>query len=148
MQKSLLALALILIPALLLAEAEVPADHTAAIETRQATFKEMKGAVKDVKTAMKDKDFAAAEQAAGVIANDAQLLTTLFPQDSYEGDTRAKKKIWENLEDFQARQQKLVKDANALVTATQSNDPKALKEAFKTVGKNCKGCHMKYRQVF
>ena len=72
----------------------------------------------------------------------------MFPDGSYEGDTRAKKKIWDNLDDFQSRQQTLVTHAEELVTASQSGDAKMLKAAFKTVSKDCKGCHMKYRQIF
>ena len=105
-------------------------------------------AVKDVKDGMKAKDFDQATTAADSIAVNARKLPQLFPENSHEGDTRAKKKIWDNLEDFTARQQELITNADALVVASQSNDAKELKAAFKTISKTCKGCHMKYRQVF
>jgi cytochrome c556 len=117
------------------------------LEERQAAFKEIKEAMAAVKDAMKAEDFAAAKTSAETVLTNAQAVTQLFPAGSYEGDTRAKKKIWEKEDDFTARQQQLVTDAEALVTATDSNDKKALKKAFKTTSKNCKGCHMKYRQI-
>jgi cytochrome c556 len=139
---------LVLIAALLPAAAMPDITNEAAIEQRQAAFKEIKASVADVKDTLKSGDFGAAESAADIILSNAQKVTKLFPAGSYEGDTRAKKKIWKNLEDFQARQQKFVADAEQLVSASQSGDKAELKSAFKTLAKNCKGCHWKYRQVF
>jgi cytochrome c556 len=123
-------------------------DNTAVIEQRQAAFKEIKAAVKDVKGAMKANDFQAANDSAATILTNAMLVTELFPEGSYEGDTRAKQKIWANWDDFQQRQQQFVSDAQQLVTSSESNDAGQLKNAFKLASKNCKGCHWKYRQVF
>jgi cytochrome c556 len=139
---------LILTAALLPAVAMPEISNEAAIEQRQEAFKEIKASVADVKDAMKAQNFAAAESAADSILSNAKKVTELFPAGSYEGDTRAKKKIWKNLEDFQARQQKLVVDAEQLVTASQLGDKAELKSAFKTLAKSCKGCHWKYRQIF
>jgi len=137
-----------LVAALLPAVALPETAHEAAIEQRQAAFKDIKSAVADVKDALKAKDFAAAESSAQTILSKAQQVQELFPAGSFEGDTRAKAKIWNNLADFQQRQQGLVADAEQLVTASQSDDARALKGAFKTLSKDCKGCHRKYRQVF
>jgi len=137
-----------LIVALLPTIAVTATSHTEAIEKRQAAFKEIKAAVAEVNDARKAKDFAAAEMAAQSIANNAKLLPDLFPEGSYEGDTRAKEKIWKNLDDFQKRQQSLITNSEALVKVAQGDDAKELKKAFKTMSKDCKGCHMKYRQVF
>jgi cytochrome c556 len=144
MKKIILVLTAALLPAVAMPEI----SNEAAIEQRQAAFKEIKASVADVKDAMKAQDFAAAESSAEIILSNAKKVTKLFPAGSYEGDTRAKKKIWNNLEDFQARQQKLVTDAEQLVTASESGDKAELKSAFKALAKNCKGCHWKYRQVF
>jgi len=123
-------------------------SNQAAIERRQADFKEMKDTVVKIKDAIKAKDLPAVESAAGTILANAKELTGLFPEGSYEGDTRAKEKIWENLDDFQERQQSLISHAEALITASQGDDIKAVKTAFKTMSKDCKGCHMRYRQIF
>lgn len=117
------------------------------LQERQAAFKQIKEAMAAVKDAMKAEDYAAAKTSAETVLTNAQAVTELFPEGSYEGDTRAKKKIWEKQEDFTTRQQQLVTDAEALVAVTDTNDKKALKKAFKTTSKNCKSCHMKYRQI-
>lgn len=119
-----------------------------AIEQRQAAFKEIKAETKAVKGALKQPDFATATAAAQTILDNSQRLQGLFPDGSWEGDTRAKKKIWDNLADFQERQQKFTSDAEQLLAASQANDAGKLKDAFKALSKNCKGCHWKYRQVF
>jgi cytochrome c556 len=144
MQKFILILIAMLIP--LVGSAVETNDE--AIMDRKAAFKELKEAVADTKKAMKADDFAAAKLATGNILTNAMAVTNLFPEGSYEGDTRAKKKIWEKRDNFNERQQKLVSDAEMLYAATDSNDPKQLKTAFKTLAKNCKGCHMRYRQIF
>jgi cytochrome c556 len=144
MNKIFLALTVALLPAV-----AIPAvSNEAAIEQRQAAFKATKAAAKGVKSAMKAGDFHAARESAEKILSNAELVTDLFPEDSYEGDTRAKKKIWDNWDDFQQRQQKLVSDAEQLVAVSQSDDIGELKDAFKVLSKNCKGCHRKYRQIF
>lgn len=122
-------------------------DHSAAIEERQAAFDEIKTSMKTIKENLKAEDPTAVRAAASKVLENANRVTELFPEGSYEGDTRAKKKIWEKREDFDARQQELVKHATALVAAAQGDDPKLLKDAFKTTSKDCKGCHMKYRQL-
>ena len=144
MKKIFIGLTVALLPALAIAEV----TSEVAIEQRQAAFKEIKAAVADVKDALKAKDFSAAESSAQTIVGNAQQVTELFPAGSFKGDTRAKAKIWDNLADFQQRQQNLVTDAEQLVTASQSGDVGTLKGAFKTLSKDCKGCHRKYRQVF
>ena len=119
-----------------------------AIEQRQATFKNMKETVAALKDQLKEPDYDKARTQAESILEDAKAVTELFPEGSYEGDTRAKKKIWEKYDDFQARQQTLIDHAEELLAATDSDDKKQLKSAFKTLSKDCKGCHMRYRQVF
>jgi cytochrome c556 len=121
--------------------------NTEAIEARQAAFKSLKESMAEVKDAMQSENYSAAADSATKVLDNARAVTKLFPAGSYEGDTRAKEKIWENLEDFTQRQQQLITDAEALVTTTASKDAKQLKAAFKQTAKNCKGCHMKYRQI-
>jgi cytochrome c556 len=126
------------------------ADIEKSIEQRQATFKSMKAEVKNLKEAMGDEpaDSAAVREPAEKIVANAKSLVGVFPEGSHEGDTRAKKKIWKNREDFEARQQKLIADAEQVLAASEAASEDDLKKAFKNLAKNCKGCHMRYRQVF
>ncbi len=122
--------------------------NTEAIEARQAAMKLIKESMAEVKDAMNSDNYTAAADSARKLLDNARTVTKLFPAGSYEGDTRAKEKIWENFEDFTQRQQKLIADSETLVTAAESKDTKQLKAAFKQTAKNCKGCHMNYRQVW
>jgi cytochrome c556 len=126
------------------------ADIEKAIEQRQATFKSMKAEVKNLKEAMGDEpaDSAAVREPTEKILANAKRLIGVFPEGSHEGDTRAKKKIWKKREDFEARQQKLIADAEQVLAASEAASEDDLKKAFKNLAKNCKGCHMRYRQVF
>ena len=120
-----------------------------AIELRQATFKSMKAEVKNLKEAMGDKpaDSAAVREPAEKIVANAKRLVGAFPEGSYEGDTRAKKKIWKKWDDFEKRQQKLIADAEQVLAASNAGSQDDVKKGFKMLAKNCKGCHMRYRQV-
>jgi len=128
--------------------AELSAEE--AIEQRQAAFKAMKADVKQIKDAMKAKEpagSAAITEPAEEIVEHSKSLVGLFVADSYEGDTRAKKKIWKKWDDFSARQQDLIADAEQLLAASQAGSEAEIKDAFKDFSKNCKGCHMRYRQI-
>jgi cytochrome c556 len=118
-----------------------------AIAARQAAFKSIKESMAEIKDAMQAENFSAAGDSARTVLDNARAVTKLFPAGSYQGDTRAKEKIWENLEDFTQRQQQLIADTETLVSAAESKDTKQLKAAFKQTAQNCKDCHMKYRQI-
>jgi cytochrome c556 len=141
--KKILATMLLLVP-LAISGADT---NTEAIEARQAAYKSIKESMAEIKDAMLAENYSAAEDSARNVVDKARTVTKLFPAGSYAGDTRAKEKIWENLEDFTQRQQKLIADAEVLVSVSASKDTKQLKAAFKQTAKNCKGCHMKYRQL-
>jgi cytochrome c556 len=77
--------------------------------------------------------------------NASQKAAALFPETSKTGgDTAAQLKIWENMEDFQARLAKLGTDAKAADAEVKDLD--GFKAAFGNIGKNdCGGCHELYR---
>ena len=122
-------------------------DYAAAISERQSAFKDIKEAMKVIKENLKSGDKESLSAAANILLDRANKVTELFPAGSHEGDTRAKQKIWDNQADFTERQQALISHARDLAAAAQQDDPGALKAAFKTTSKDCKGCHMRYRQL-
>lgn len=75
----------------------------------------------------------------------APLPAEGFIEGSDFGDTQAKDDLWDNLDDLNARFEKLSDDANTLasVAGGELSDAKA---AFGAVGKSCKGCHDDYRE--
>jgi cytochrome c556 len=143
MRNTIIAVCLILVGGPVIAQ-ELSAE--AAIEQRQAAYKALKAEVKNLKSAMKS-DPAAVKAAAEQIVANVSKLPDAFPPGSDEGDTRAKKKIWDKWDDFEERLNSLVANADALLAASETEDPKAVKQSFKALSKDCKGCHMRYRQV-
>lgn len=123
----------------------------AAIEQRQTTFKAMKGDVKKLKEAIQAGEpadsIAVREPAEQIVGHSKSLLGT-FVADSYQGKTRAKKKIWKKWADFETRQNTLIIDAEQLLAASKTGSRAELNTAFKSLAKNCKGCHRHYRQIF
>ena len=68
-----------------------------------------------------------------------------FIEGSDFGDTAAKSELWENLDDVNARFDKLIVDADALAAAS-GGSLDDVRAAFGDVAKNCKGCHDNYRE--
>jgi len=122
-----------------------------AIEQRQTTFKAMKGDVKKFKEAMQAGEPAGSaaitEPAEQIVEHSKSLLGT-FVADSYQGKTRVKKKIWKKWADFETRQHTLITDAEQLLAASKTGNQAELNTAFKSLAKDCKGCHRHYRQIF
>ena len=122
-----------------------------AIEQRPTALKAMKGEVKKLKEAISAKEPADSDAirmpAEQIVANSRQLIG-LFVEGSYKGKTRAKKKIWKNLDDFEQRQNRLIVNAESLLATSETGDQAELKTAFRNLSKDCKGCHQRYRQIF
>ena len=89
-------------------------------------------------------DLATAKKIFATFEEAAQKMPALFPADSKTGhDTTAAPAIWEKMDDFKARFEKLgadAKKAHASVT-----DLASFKTAFGGIGKDCGGCHHDYR---
>ncbi|RWU11698.1 cytochrome c [Pseudidiomarina gelatinasegens] len=60
-------------------------------------------------------------------------------------NTDALPAIWDSWDDFVERADQLQKDARALQQAAASGDESAIRGAFLTAAKNCKGCHDQYK---
>jgi cytochrome c556 len=80
----------------------------------------------------------------------SQLVATgyaIAPDDSVDTiDYKAKAEIWENKEDFDAKNDDFVKAAAALAEAAKSGDKDAMMGKFKDLGKSCKACHKEYKE--
>lgn len=91
-----------------------------------------------------DKD--AAIKHAEIVAFVSKLpLRGFQPGTDMGGDTKAKPEIWENMDDFKAKLEKMQQDAAKLAEVAQSGDFNALKAQVGETGKACKACHDKYR---
>lgn len=79
----------------------------------------------------------------------SEFLESSFPEASNLGepDTIAKAEIWSNKAEFDKRLKDFQEHVATLakVTAAEKTASDAFKEAFGAVGKDCKGCHDKFK---
>ena len=89
-----------------------------------------------------DKD--AAIKHAEIVAFVSKLpLRGFQPGTDMGGDTKAKPEIWENMDDFKAKLEKMQQETAKLPAA--AGDFNALKAQAGETGKACKACHDKYK---
>lgn len=97
----------------------------------------------------RDYDAAAAGVAAGNLLNLASIdQTHYWPEGTSNADmeeSRALPAIWENMADFNAKNETLLQAVTALQGAA-GTDLAALQGAMGAVGQSCGGCHEDYRE--
>jgi cytochrome c556 len=110
-----------------------------AIKARQANFREMGAANKNIEDALK---------AAAQIKSFAEQQTYWFPPGSGPEtgvETAAKAEIWKRPEDFRQRQQTLIEASSKLVELARNEERAAFVDQFRVVGRACKNCHDTFR---
>lgn len=120
-----------------------------AIEARKAAFTLMAANVKPMGGMAKGKIPFDKEQFALRTAN-LEALSDMpwefFIPDSDKGKTKAKSKLWKNMDDFKAKADKFKQEAAKLVEATKGDDQKAMFAQFGETAKTCKSCHKEYKK--
>jgi cytochrome c556 len=81
---------------------------------------------------------------ADALAAMAALTATLFPEGSEGG--KALPAAWEEPEKVAAAAQKIADATAALAAAAATGDKGAMKDAFRSTGEGCKGCHEAYKE--
>lgn len=120
-----------------------------AIEYRQGAFKMIGhhfGAMAGMVKGKVEFDAEAFKKNAEAVATLSQFAGNGFVDGSYDGKTRAKKKIAENMDDFNKKMETFQIEAAKLAEAAEgATDLEGLKPAFGAVGQSCKACHKAYR---
>lgn len=75
---------------------------------------------------------------------DIRFLKQSFPANSYK-NTRARERIWNNLEDFEKRLNGLAGSINNIDKSVKNKDRRALIESWDRAGDACNACHRRYR---
>lgn len=132
------------------AEGEGAAGVAATIDARQANFKDISKANKEVKAALEEAapDFEAIAAAATAANTGAAKITGFFPAGSGPEsgeETEALATIWSKPEEFKAAADKLVTSSAALAAAAKAKDAETVKSAAADMGGSCKGCHDTFR---
>jgi len=101
------------------------------------------GALGAIAKGEKPYDADAVKAALTTISTDMKAFPDQFPAGS-EVNSAAAPAIWDNMDDFKAKSQKLASDADTLL-ASMPADQAGVAEAVKTLGANCGTCHQVYR---
>ena len=119
-----------------------------AMEYRQSTFKMVGqhfGVMADMVKGKVEYDADAFAKNAEALAMLSQLAPNGFAVEGTHEDSRAKKAIWEDKEDFAEKVTAFQTASAALAEAAKTGDADKAKAAFGDAGKTCKGCHTDYR---
>ena len=131
----------------------VPVDPALvdAVKARQANFREMGAASKNIDDALK-----AGNSIGPPVMMAAQQIQKFAGQQQYwfppgsgpeSGiDTAAKAEVWQQPERFAERQQALIDEAAVLVEVAGEGSRDAFVEQFRRVGEACKACHDAFRE--
>lgn len=117
------------------------------IAARQAIMKSFGRASRDTGNMLKgqaDFDLAKVQAALKTYADGSKRFAGLFPETSKTGgDTHALPAIWENKQDFEARNAKFAADSEAAQAAI--TDEASFKATFPKLLAECGACHKQYR---
>lgn len=80
------------------------------------------------------------------LAELSRQIPRLFPEGSDFGETKAREEIWSQWEKFEQAAENTKKATASFSAAAAGGDPRQIANAFKEVGKSCKGCHKDFRQ--
>jgi cytochrome c556 len=124
-----------------------------AVEIRQSIFRLMEwNFTPTIGEMLKNKmkyDAAVVQKNAARLEALAPMISEAFAVDTRKATTgvktRAREGIWNNMADFKAKNDDLVRALASLSAAAKSGDEKAFRPAAVAVGKACGACHDDYR---
>ncbi len=124
-------------------------DAKDSVTYRQAAFQLIRHNMADIGDMIKGE---VSYDAARVSSRATALATlTTLPWEAFsvagaeKGGGDAKAEVWQNLQDFNQRGQKLALDALALKAAADSGEQAEVRKAFGAFARNCKACHDEYK---
>ena len=116
---------------------------------RQAAFQLIRHNMADIADMLKGEvnyDASRVSQRATALATLTTLPWEAFTVPGVEqGGGDAKAEIWQNLQDFNSRGEKLAADALLLKAAADSGEQAEVRKAFGAFARNCKACHDDYK---
>lgn len=124
----------------------IAAEKNPAIVGRQGTYKTVAGHMTSLKAILFLGGSGNAAYHAGAIKSAWENMGNAFPPGSDKGETRAKAKIWEEMDAYKAKGKAAYGATVGLVSAIEGGDKGAIVEAYKKLGGSCKSCHDDYRK--
>ena len=125
--------------------AENPEDF---IKYRQAMMKAIGGHTGAASQIVRGKvnPEGALQMHANALAELSKDISSLFPEGSDFGETKAKEEIWSDWAKFEKAADETRTATTVFAEAVTSGDADKIGAAFKGVGDSCKGCHKDFRQ--
>ena len=118
-----------------------------SIDQRQQSMQNFKNHMKTANNLIKEGSIN--EELAGVYDQIAKLMNeypTLFPENSFEGKTRASTNIIEERSKFNQLAEDTVRQASIARSASLNKDMPALQQAHQNLFNGCKSCHSRYQK--
>lgn len=116
-------------------------------DTRIAMMKKIGGAAGSLAAIAKGSkpyDAQAVTAALTTIAETAKAFPDQFGPTSDKADPEVNASIWDNMDDFKARAEKLSSNAETALAQLPA-DPAGVGAALKVIGSDCGACHQAYR---
>ena len=118
---------------------------TGVVKDRMDRFKASKESVKQIKKALKTKDWNAIQKEANALQQWALEMSNFFPEGSNGKPSEAKDKIWSDWEGFLRSVGSYQEGTEELVKASSKQSLEATATAFKATLKSCKACHNEFK---
>jgi len=145
MKKHLALIATLLIAGAANVQAEEAEDY---IKYRQAMMKAIGGHTGAISQIMRGKVAPEGDLLMHSLALAAlnRNLTRLFPEGSDFGETKAKEAVWSQWAKFEQAAAEAKQATADLAAKAAGGDRRQIANAWKAVGKSCKGCHKDFRE--
>ncbi len=128
--------------------AAAAADEQGMIDYRKDVMLSMAAhlsALTELLTVDLDLDEDHVEAQATSLGLNAQLVSSLFPPESDQGDTSALPGIWQRPEQFLARAEAAEREGRNLVAAAESGDREFMVQSLSRLADACRNCHREFR---
>jgi cytochrome c556 len=116
------------------------------VKERMDKFEASEKATKRIKQALSRGDTAVVTAEAEFLVSWAREMESYFPENSNQSPSEAKDEIWLQWDDFVGAIRSFDDAAQALIEAAPTEDPRAIRGAFKEMTKSCKSCHQQFRE--
>jgi cytochrome c556 len=118
---------------------------TGVVKDRMDRFKASKESVKQIKKALKTKDWSAIQKEANDLQQWASEMSNFFPEGSNGKPSEAKDNIWSDWDGFLLSVESYQEGTEKLVKASSNKSLEATATAFKATLKSCKSCHNDFK---
>ena len=116
------------------------------VKERMDKFEASEKATKRIKQAFSRGDTAVVTAEAELLVSWAREMESYFPENSNQTPSEASDEIWLKWDGFVGAIQSFENASKSLMDAAASEDPRAMRGAFREMTKSCKSCHQQFRE--